>query len=171
MNFSGDWFREKVLSGAGTVESPFVSPSLSGQCAAFSDRALLVCGYLDSRFKGYGYEHAEHSSRLVRAGFGGEMRMAERGELEPYYYLLGADFTFHADESHRDEKSLAANWRAWERMYGDPIYRFPWRTKDEFRQFREEMTCALRRTNPTIWRRLVLQGQWWRWRRGTLSPS
>ncbi len=166
VNFGGGWFRDKVLSGAGTVESPFVSPSLSGQCAAFSGRALSVCGYLDSRFKGYGYEHAEHSSRLVRAGFGGEMRMTERGELEPCYYLLGADLTVHADESYRDEKSLAANWTAWERMYGDSIYRFPWRTKHEFRQFRGEIRTAVRRAPFSLGQRLLLEARWRRWRRG-----
>jgi glycosyltransferase involved in cell wall biosynthesis len=160
INFGGGWFREKVLSGDGTVESPFVSPSLSGQCAAFSDRALSVCGYLDSRFTGYGYEHAEHSSRLVRAGFGGEMQEAESGEFEPHYYLLGADLTVQTDESYRDEKSLAANWIAWERMYGDPIYRLPWRTKDEFQQFRREIRGALGRANFSPARRLLLEARW-----------
>jgi glycosyltransferase involved in cell wall biosynthesis len=164
-NFAGSWFREKVLSGEGTVERPFLSPSLSGQCAAFSDRALSVCGYLDSRFKGYGYEHAEHSSRMVRAGFGGEMRITGRGELEPHYYLLASDLTVFSDESYRDEESLAANWTAWERMYGEPIYRFPWRTKDEFRQFRGEMRAAIRRGGFSPAERLKLEMRWLRWRR------
>jgi glycosyltransferase involved in cell wall biosynthesis len=164
-NFGGDWFREKVVSGTGTVENPFVSPSLSGQCAAFSDRALSVCGYFDPRFKGYGYEHAEHSSRLVRAGFGGEMRMAESGELEPHYYLLAADLTVFSDESYRDEKSIATNWTTWERMYGEPIYRLPWRTKEQFRQFRREMREGIRRGGFSPGRRLQLEARWLRWRR------
>lgn len=164
VNFGGGWFREKVLSGAGAVDNPFVSRSLSGQCTAFSHRALSVCGYLDPRFKGYGYEHAEHSARLVRAGFGGEMRTTER-ELEPHYYLLAADLTVLSDESHRDEESLAANWIAWTKMHGDPIYRFPWRTTREFRQFRREMRAAVRRSHISLRQRLKLETQWvqWRW--------
>ena len=165
VNFGGGWFREKIVSGEGTVANPFVSASLSGQCAAFSDPALSICGYLDSRFKGYGYEHAEHSARLVRAGYGGEMRMSERGELEPHYYLLAAELTVCTDESYRDEKSLAANWTTWERMYGDPVYRYPWRTKDEFRQFRMEMARARRFANLSMLRRLRLAAQWAGWRR------
>jgi glycosyltransferase involved in cell wall biosynthesis len=165
INFGGDWFREKVLSGEGTIESPFVSPSLSGQCAAFSNRALSACGYLDSRFKGYGYEHAEHSARLVRAGFGGEMRMSEKGKLEPHYYLLAADLAVSSDESYRDEKSLAANWTIWEQMYGDPVYRHPWRMADEFRQFRKEMRHAAHSANFSLMQRLSLETQWRRWRR------
>jgi hypothetical protein len=122
---------------------------------------------MDPRFKGYGYEHAEHSSRLVRAGFGGEMRMTERGELEPHYYLLAADLTVLSDESYRDEESLAANWITWTRMYGDPAYRYPWTTKDELRQFRREMNSAATRAGLSMARRLVLEARWarWRWRR------
>ena len=165
VNFGGYWFREKIVSGEGTVANPFLSASLSGQCVAFSDRALSVCGYLDSRFKGYGYEHAEHSARLVRAGFGGEMRMSERGELDPHFYLLQADLTVCADESYRDEKSLAANWTIWERMYGEPVYRHPWRTTGEFRQFRIEMREAARAANFSLAQRLWLESRWRRWRR------
>jgi len=170
-NFSGGWFREKIVSGEGTVANPFVSASLSGQCAVFSDRALSVCGYLDSRFKGYGYEHAEHSARLVRAGFGGEMRMSERGELEPHYYLLSADLTVSADDSYRDEKSLASNWTTWERMYGDPPYRHPWLTTGEFRQFRREMREAARAANFSLAQRLSLETRWRRWRRSPEAAS
>ena len=164
INFGGGWFREGVLSGNGSVDSPFLSASLSGQCTAFSDRALSVCGYLDSRFKSYGYEHAEHSARLVRAGFGGEMRMGPRGELDPHYYLLAADLTVYSDESYRDEQSMAANWDTWTKMYGDPVYRHPWRTKKEFRQFRREIRAAIRRANFSMARRLMLQTRWRRWR-------
>jgi hypothetical protein len=139
--------------------------------AAFSDRALSVCGYLDSRFKGFGYEHAEHSARLVRAGFGGEMRMSERGELEPHYYLLSADLTVSTDDSYRDEKSLATNWATWERMYGDPAYRHPWRTTDEFRQFRREMRDAARTANFSLAQRLSLETRWRRWRRSPEAVS
>ncbi len=108
-NLAGHWFSRHSRTGDGTVDSPFVSASLSGQCAVFHREALRVCGFLDSRFKGYGYEHAEHSSRLVRAGFGGEMRMSERGETAPHYYLLDSDLTVSADHSYRDEESMALN--------------------------------------------------------------
>ena len=166
VNFGGAWFREKVLSGDGTIENPFVSRSLSGQCVAFSDTALSVCGYFDSRFKGYGYEHAEHSSRLVRNGFGGEMRMVESGTPEPHYYLLASDLTVFSDESYRDEKSLATNWATWERMHGEPEYRNPWRTKDEFRQFRHEMRLGARQLGVPVWRQFILEARWLRWRGG-----
>lgn len=168
INFCGDWFRGEILSGAGSVEDPFVSRSLSGQCASFSRRALSVCGYLDPRFKGYGFEHAEHSSRLVRSGFGGEMRMGPRDELDPHYYLFASDLTVRSEESYRDEQSMAANWQAWTKMYGDPVYRHPWRTKDQFRQFREEMALATQSANFSAWKKLMLNARWVRWRRSAI---
>jgi hypothetical protein len=128
---------------------------------------------MDSRFKSFGYEHAEHSSRLVRAEFGGEMRITDRGELEPHYYLLAADLTVVSDESYRDEESLAANWIAWTKMYGNPVYRHPWRTTEEFLQFHGEMRAATRRANFSPARRLILEAKWarWHWASGPLHPS
>src|SRR2546423_1705047 len=164
INFAGEWFRDRVIEGSGTVDQPFLSTSVSGQCTALSRAALSVCGYLDSRFKSYGYEHAEHSARLVRSGFGGEMRMAKRGEIDPHFYLLKADFTMVPNQSHSNDQSAASNWAAWEKMYGDPAYRYPWRTKDEFRQFRQEMRAAVRGAKFSLRRRLRFEARWPRWR-------
>jgi len=104
--------------------------------------------------------------RLVRAGFGGEMQMTDRGELEPHYYLLAADLTVFSDESYRGEQSLAANWTAWTRMYGDPVFRYPWRSKAQFRQFRQEMTSAARSASLSRAARLLLRAKWTRWSLG-----
>ena len=172
VNYAGVWHRKQFVSGAGNVDRPFLSASVSGQCAAFGRRALSVSGFLDSRFKSYGYEHAEHSSRLVRAGFGGEMRISGRGKLDPHFYLLAADLTVLAGESYRNEESLASNWIAWTRMYGDPTYRHPWRKTEEFLQFRREMKAAAKRANLSATRRLILAKKWAQWRRGSLPlPS
>lgn len=168
-NFAVEPLRADFLSGEGSVAHPYLSSSVSGQCAAFSRRALSVCGFLDSRFKGYGYGHAEHSARLVRAGFGGEMRISRRGEEDPHFYLLTADLTVSPVGSYRDEESLAANWLAWTKMYGDPVYRHPWRTRAEFRQFRREMNSATRQAGFSLTRRLLLAAKWNRWRRATGS--
>jgi glycosyltransferase involved in cell wall biosynthesis len=165
VNFAGPWFRDDRWTGAGDVSSPIISPRVSAQCAAFSREALNVCGFVDTRFTTCDYEHAEHSGRLVRAGFGGEMRLSERGEADPYYYLLSADLTVAFREEPRDEAVLAASWTKWEKMFGDPPYRDAWRTKAEFAQFRREMTMALRRCDFSPVRRISLAAQWIAWRR------
>ena len=171
INFAGEWFRDRVIEGNGTVEEPFLSTSVSGQCTAVSCAALSGCGYLDSRFKSYGYEHAEHSDRLVRSGFGGEMRMAKRGEIDPHFYLLKADFTTVPNTSHWNDESVASNWATWEKMYGDPPFRYPWRTKDEFREFRKEMRRGAREMGLPIWRRFMLETRWLRWRANSVHVS
>ncbi len=156
VNFGGFWFGASSVSGTGEIASPLLSPFLSGQCAAFSREALLVCGFMDPRFKAYGYEHAEHSARLVRAGFGGEMRMTERGQLDPHFYQLAADLTVASDESYRDEESMAANWIAWTRMYRDPVYRLPWRTTAELLQLWREIRNAARGASFSLRQRIAL---------------
>ena len=164
VNFGGNWLRKHFLSGNGAVTDPFLSMSVSGQCVAFSRRALSVCGFFDSRFKSYGYEHAEHSSRLVRAGFGGETRPGKRGKSVPCYYLLAANLTMLGAPSYRNEESLGSNWDAWKKMRRDPIYRHPWRTREEFRQFRGEINAATRCANLSRTRRMILRAKWARWR-------
>src|SRR6266480_4340041 len=90
INFAGEWFRDQVIEGSGTVDQPFLSTSVSGQCTALSRAALSVCG--------------------------GEMRMAKRGEIDPHFYLLKADFTMVPNKSHSNDQSAASNWAAWEKM-------------------------------------------------------
>jgi glycosyltransferase involved in cell wall biosynthesis len=164
VNFAGNWFCDRFLDGEGTVTRPFLSTSVSGQCVAFSRRALRVCGFLDPRFRGYGYEHSEHSSRLVRAGFGGEMRMGKEGKLIRHYYLLAADLTMLRSQSHRNEESIASNRDVWKKMSRDPIYRYPWRTSAEFRQFRGEIKEATLCANLSWCQRLIVAAKWARWR-------
>jgi hypothetical protein len=163
INFGGDWLRGYFVSGSGDVHDPFVATVVSGQCSAFTRRALSVCGFFDSRFKNYGYEHAEHTRRFVQSGFGGEMRPAGEGKVQNYFYLLADNFTMLHVPSYHDEQSMASNWAAWEKMYRDPIYRQPWRTRAEFDQFRREIDAATRQLDLKLSRRLGLAAKWARW--------
>lgn len=71
VNYAGPWMQDRFVSGAGTPADPVLSPFVTAQCASFTREALLFGGYCDSRFKGYGYEHVEHTRRLIRVGYGG----------------------------------------------------------------------------------------------------
>lgn len=166
-NFGGDWLHEFFLSGTGQVDDPFVSISVSGQCAAFTRRALSVCGFLDPRFRQYGYEHAEHSGRLVRAGFGGEVKLGRNGKLVPHFYLLAANFTMLRVPSYRDDQSLVANWQVWKKMKPEPVFRYPWRSRVELEQFRSELEPVSRGLKLTVSQRLKLAAKWSRWRTAT----
>lgn len=69
INLAGDWFRSHCMSGAGTPGDPLLCPHTSGQ--GFSRESINVVGFMDTRYRRYGYEPAEHSIRMIKAGFGG----------------------------------------------------------------------------------------------------
>lgn len=77
MNLAGDWILTHVTGGAGTPADPYRSPVTSGQCVVFSRAAIEAAGFMDTRFRRYGYEHGEHTERLVKSGFGGDPSTGE----------------------------------------------------------------------------------------------
>ena len=81
------WLSDSFLAGTGTVDDPILSINVSAQCSSFSHAALLYGGYFDSRFRGYGQEHVEHTRRLLRVGYGGSYEEID-GEVRPLYKLL-----------------------------------------------------------------------------------
>ena len=50
------------------------SKDFGGWFSGFSRASIEAVGYMDPHFKGYGYEHVEHTWRLIRHGYGGVMR-------------------------------------------------------------------------------------------------
>ncbi|HET6196399.1 MAG TPA: glycosyltransferase, partial [Acetobacteraceae bacterium] len=87
VNLAGPWFSDSFLRGTGTVDDPIVSKDVTAQCSGYSRAALLYGGYFDSRFRGYGFEHIEHSRRMVRVGYGGSYEEVD-GEVVPIFRLL-----------------------------------------------------------------------------------
>ena len=141
VNIAGDWFRGAFLSGAGTPDDPIVSKSVSAQCSAFTREALLFGGYMDSRFRGYGFEHVEHTRRLIRLGYGGAQRVLN-GESRPVFTLISGGVGFAPSESFRTEAQVTRNERLCQVLVNQRGYRAPWRTVAELAQFREEIRAA-----------------------------
>lgn len=76
-----EWFRAGLLygsvscggeftTGKGTAISPFTCREVTAQSWAISRKAWQKIGYLDHRFKSYGYEHVEWQRRASNAGYG-----------------------------------------------------------------------------------------------------
>lgn len=152
------WIEPLVLGGQGSVADPYVSAHLGGQCASFTHTALAAAGYMDTRFKGYGYEHGEHTFRLTRAGYGGA---PER------YFLIRGDVVEAALPTSMTPDALATNAEQFHSVVGhDPeIYRHPWRSQEERVALQAEVRRArylkggilniawrLGRTNLRAWR-------------------
>jgi glycosyltransferase involved in cell wall biosynthesis len=132
--------REHFLSGAGTVDDPILSRQIAAQCATFSREALLFGGYFDTRFRGYGHEHVEHTCRLLRMGYGGPEQSAG-GQAGPLFKLLSGGISYHLVQSvvaQRDEQAERNRVLA-QQLFGDFSYRAPWQNEAEARQLRDEM--------------------------------
>jgi hypothetical protein len=98
---------------------------------------------MDSRFQGYGFEHVEHTRRLVRLGYGGVQRCVD-GERRPLFALISGGIGFAPSQSFRTDEHVARNERLCQVLVNVPGYRAPWRDRAELAQFRDEI-CAARR--------------------------
>ncbi|MDR3535884.1 MAG: glycosyltransferase [Acetobacteraceae bacterium] len=141
VNIALDHFREQFIYGTGSVADPIGSKQISAQCAAFSREALCYAGYFDSRFKGYGHEHVEHSIRMARCGYGGQHEMVD-GESKLIFKLLRGDLAMRDAPSFNSHAESERNLALTNQLVGDQPYRAPWRDDDELARFRGEMQAA-----------------------------
>ena len=123
------------------MEDPVVSTHVSAQCSGFSRTALLYGGYFDSRFRGYGQEHVEHTRRLVRIGYGGTYEEID-GEVRPVYHLLQSGIQVTNPNSFSNQSDRDRNWLICRELLFDEAYRMPWRDDAEMMQFRAEIARA-----------------------------
>jgi hypothetical protein len=142
INFAGDWFKEQDSSGNGTPDDPVRSPHTSGQCVAFTSEAIEAVGFMDTRYRRYGYEHTEHSIRLIKAGFGGVPNAAAPNR--PTYYLLASPLTVNRDHSYGDNESIQHNLKLFGQIRDESIHRWAWRGDDEMAIFLSEIAPAIK---------------------------
>lgn len=143
-NLAAHWLGDAVLSGAGTVDDPYLSIDVTAQCSAFSRTALTYGGYFDPRFRGYGQEHVEHTRRLLRVGYGGSYEDVG-GEVRPIYKLLKSRIRVLTEHTFSNPSDRHRNWLVCRELLFDEAYRMPWRDDAELLQFRDEMQGALGR--------------------------
>lgn len=140
-NLGADWLCDAFLQGSGTVDDPFLSKNVTAQCSSFSRTALQYGGYFDSRFRGYGQEHVEHSRRLLRVGFGGSYEDID-GEVRPIYKLLKSCIKVGTTHTFATPSDSDRNWLLCRELLFDETYRVPWRDDAELALFRTEMAQA-----------------------------
>lgn len=139
VNVACPWVPQHRQSGAGTLDDPVRSLLLSAQVQAFSREAVLFGGYYDTRFRGFGHEHREHSYRLARVGYGAGLEPAPEGGEVLLFYLIRGGIAFAPSRSAADTVEAERNHRLAVALGSDFSYRAPWRDEAEMRQFREEM--------------------------------
>ena len=142
INFAAEWLRESFFRGSGTAADPYLSTHVTAQCSGFSQAALLYGGYFDSRFRGYGQEHVEHTRRLIRVGFGGSYENIN-GRVEPTFRVLQSAIAVRSQHSYSNPGEQERNYLLCRQLLFDETYRMPWREDAELLQFRAEMDAAL----------------------------
>ena len=116
-----------------TPSHPYACSEMSAQCNGYSREALNVVGFMDSRFGRYGHEHVEHTARLIRAGYGGEVN--SHGQQ---WYVIDAGITMHPEPSWGSRGAIVENAAIAASIAGEPVHRWPWTDDEGMREFRRE---------------------------------
>lgn len=144
INLWPSFWRAAALSGAGTADDPYVTDMLTGQCSAFSAAALDLVGFMDTRFRRYGFEHVEHTRRMIASGMGGVIDAESRNACP---LLVTSALTVTEIDKKQDEDALRINLDLYQKMRHEPFYRPAYRTNEEAAILRAEMS-ALRAPAP-----------------------
>jgi len=126
-------FHGRLLGGKGTARSPERWSIVSGACCG-CDAAVLRqrVGYVNPRFRGYGYEHIEWTRRFLLAGHGGR----QRGEHRWSYLSLPHGLAFQESVSNRDADAIARNAAVMAELQGaGGFVPRPWLDEEERKRF------------------------------------
>lgn len=138
VNFIPPHFRKDLVGGRMTASAPGVGPVVGGMAIGQSAAALSCVGYMDVRFGRYGHEHSDFTGRFTRAGFGGFL-YEDGDRVWNLYYLIHGGIELVPSQSSGSSDDLERNARLLGELVADPVYRSPWRSDEEMRQFLAEM--------------------------------
>jgi len=135
VNFAPSYFKS-YSSGDGSWSFPFKSTMLTGQCSSFLDETLSYVGYFDSRFGKYGHEHVEHTMRMIKMGYGGNLiKKEDRAE----FYLIQSGLGIVESVSNHSEEEVKKNAAVFDSIKEECVYRSAWRSDEDILLLREEM--------------------------------
>ena len=130
------------LAGDGTPENPHIHTVLTGQCTAVTREALDTGGFLDTRFKGYGFGHVEwtrrHCALLPRA------TVAEYARQHPYTFLsIIGGLRSETAPTFRNDGDIKRNGKILEEAENEGVgFRSPWRSEAEKSELEAEIASA-----------------------------
>ncbi len=139
INLYPSHWTEGNVSGSGTVDDPYVSRLLTGQCSAFTRQSINTAGFMDTRFRRYGFEHVEHSYRMISCGYGG-LAGTDPGTFFPY--LITSSLTVSGLDKAPDMEGVRHNAPIFDQLKTEPRHRWAWRTDEELAIFRCEQAAV-----------------------------
>lgn len=133
---------EEIYGGTGTSESPFLCTKISGICIGSTRNAVNEVGYFDTRFKGYGHEHAEWTLRFRRIGLGFKNIDLASGSLKCNIMISGGIDGLDVSSSS-DKNNVEVNRKVMDECKADVTYRNPWRSDAERSLLLHEVAVAM----------------------------
>lgn len=115
-----------IKGGRGTPSDPYRSTLVTGQCTGCSRHGIDIVGYLDTRFRGYGYGHVEWTRRFLRAGLG-----KKQSDGQSIYLSITGGLEPHDAPTNCSRQELERNRKIFEQVSTGSIYRLPWHNEAE----------------------------------------
>lgn len=113
------------------------SKEFGGWFSGYSRKSIDAAGYMDPRFQGYGYEHVEHTWRLIRHGYGGVIRdgdyLASTLGIDGFTIDSGIPSTVKPGDLERNHAVLVDAMK-------DTGYKHPWLDEADRIKFLSEVT-------------------------------
>lgn len=135
---------DQTVSGRGTPDDPFVNPKSTAQCLSVSADVLAKVGFFDSRFRGWGHEHAEWTTRIKRLGHGYREVALDSGERIQGLLYIDGNIRLDDAYSYRNKwrPLVEVNRETFDRIKQDPLFRYPWTDDGERAEFLMEQFDA-----------------------------
>jgi hypothetical protein len=131
-----------TVAGAGTAGDPWVNPAATAQCLSISAQVHEQVGYFDPRFRGWGHEHAEWTTRIKRAGHGFQaIELPDGRRPKAQLYIAGGLRSAEAS-SFRDDAQAQRNNTLSAQLRDEPLFRLPWQDAQERSEFLHEQAAA-----------------------------
>ena len=127
--------------GEGTPGNPYQCLAFGGACTISTRRALRRVGYLNTRFKGYGWEHVEWSHRF-RTHYDHVWRLRENA-----LPCLDCGVRAHWPSSSFNRQEFDLNGGVYAQIRANPLeslHRLPWRRAEERSVLFQEISSASR---------------------------
>lgn len=137
--FAHEKIKGSILSGLGTPDDPYVNNKSTAQCMSISREALLDVGFFDTRFEGYGVEHAEWTTRIKRSGRGFQRVEVTPGVIGKANLFICGGLVANDAPSYRDKDSVERNNLLFRSIKEEPIFREFYRTRAEMAVFLSEI--------------------------------
>jgi hypothetical protein len=135
------FYTDTLIGGRSTISDPGLATGIAGHIFVYSREVLRFLGYMDTRFGQYGHEHTDMSLRALRAGYGGYYRPGAK-DNNYLFLVINSAVKLEDGKSNADRVSLERNGHLLWDLEKEPIYRLPWTTDNEMREFRAEIAQA-----------------------------